>query len=634
MDYVTLKSLSLGQFKDAADAYRSASSMARESKDRVEQQISVKMRKQLGGEAAGAALDQLRQLGRNFHYAQTECGLLATALNGLAHDLRAAQKKLERALDSVDEGFRVREDGAVCYPPSKEKVDGEFPQGGVVSGRAAGKDAGVLDPSGPAHDAATALDRQAEMLGSNSRNPNRAKAQSTANDIAAAVQEATEADEKWASKLRKLKADDDLTVSHEDWKDTKQDMRAVRQGAAAYLDDIKDPPKGSDPAANAQWWQSLSQEEKDAYLTLRPSSIGSMGGLPAAARDEANRTVLADTKTSLELEKSAIPREPKRMIYPPDGPDIGDKILNPDWVRWNAKYGGREEKIDRTLGGMKKIEDRITQAGKNGNPEVYLLGFHPVGKGDGKVILANGNPDTADHTGVYVPGTGAGLENIGGDLNRADKLWRESTTQAEGETVSTITWLDYDTPKQAMPFEKGGGLFPEAQHGDRAEKAGPTLREFLDGNRAAHQAATGDSGHTTAVGHSYGSTVVAEAMKAGTFKDGPLAVDDVVVAGSPGMQAKHAGDLGLDPQHMWAMEAEGDPVPEAGRYLSGLGEYGVNPTDIRFGGNIMETDTNGHSGYWDEKGDEASLSLTNQANVITGNYDEVKREHAAQNDPW
>lgn len=74
MDYATLESLSPGRFEDAADAYRSASSTAGESKHRLEHQISVRMRKKLGCEAAEAALGQLRRLARNFHYAQTECG--------------------------------------------------------------------------------------------------------------------------------------------------------------------------------------------------------------------------------------------------------------------------------------------------------------------------------------------------------------------------------------------------------------------------------------------------------------------------------------------------------------------------------------------------------------------------------
>ena len=331
MDYATLKALRPSQFEDAADGYRAANAMASEAKDRVEQQISVKMRKTLGGEAASAALGQLREVGKNFHYAQTECGLLATALNSLAYDLRTAQKKLEKALESLGKGFKVLEDGSVYYPPPKEKVDGKHPEGGTVTGRTPGKDTGVLDPSKPAHDAATALDRQANMLDPN-QNPNRARAQEIADDIAAAVQEATAADQKWAPKLRRLKADDDLTVSKSDWVDAQKDMASVKKSADAYLDHIaKDPPKNGTPTQNASWWKELPRDAKDAYTSLHPASVGAMNGLPSDVRDEANRTVLAEKRAAYQTELQAIPEQPRQT--PGNGHERS---------QWEKKYGGRK----------------------------------------------------------------------------------------------------------------------------------------------------------------------------------------------------------------------------------------------------------------------------------------------------
>ncbi|MFG2930166.1 hypothetical protein [Streptomyces achromogenes] len=44
---------------------------------------------------------------------------------------------------------------------------------------------------------------------------------------------------------------------------------------------------------------------------------------------------------------------------------------------------------------------------------------------------------------------------------------------------------------QAKPFEKGGGLFPEAMSDDWAAKGGPGLSHFLDGNLEAHAADLG-----------------------------------------------------------------------------------------------------------------------------------------------
>ncbi|MFC8831277.1 alpha/beta hydrolase [Streptomyces sp. NPDC057137] len=94
-----------------------------------------------------------------------------------------------------------------------------------------------------------------------------------------------------------------------------------------------------------------------------------------------------------------------------------------------------------------------------------------------------------------------------------------------------------------------------------------------------------------------------------------------MVAGSPGMQTGHADNLDVDRGHVWAMAGSlsVDQVPTGGR-LVGLGGDNNVPTDREFGANIMRTDTVDHSGYW--KND--SLSLINQAAVITGKYDEVK----------
>jgi hypothetical protein len=65
----------------------------------------------------------------------------------------------------------------------------------------------------------------------------------------------------------------------------------------------------------------------------------------------------------------------------------------------------------------------------------------------------------------------------------------------------------------------------------------PRLNNFLDGLRAVQGGP--EAGHTTVSGPSYGSTAVGAASKA----PGHFAVDDVVVAGSPGTLVGDASDL-------------------------------------------------------------------------------------------
>lgn len=599
MDYSTLKNLKTSEFEAAADGYRAAGHMASSAKDALEQRINVKLRESLSGEAAEAALAQLRSLAKDFHYTQVECGVISTALNALAADLQTAKKKLDAAVaDAEGEKFTVEKDGSVTYPAAGDEYRGKTPPGGTANG--------VTDET------AKALNRQAANF---DPNPHFARAQACADRITAALEEATTADEKWAPKLRSLKADDDLTVSAADWVDAKKDTSGVSDGAERYLDSIKQPPKHGAPEDNAEWWKHLSADERDAYISLHPASIGAMNGLPADARDEANRTVLAETRGQYELRLAAINKS-----EPPEFESVGargDMKYSQKWLDWQHE----KERLEGKLKGMRGIQDRFDRTGRRGLPEAYLLGFDPDGEGNGRVILANGNPDTAHHTSIYVPGTKSDISIIGeddgdtpSDLKRSENLWKQSSRLAPGQNVSTITWLDYDAPD---------GIFGEATQDKFAKKGAPILHEFLEGNRSAHQYATGSHGHTTLMGHSYGSTLIGDTAKTALWNGTPMAADDVMVAGSPGMQAAHAADLGIDPKHMWAMGGDWDDwfVRVGGKNV-GLGGDRTVPTDVEFGGNIMKSDAGGHGAFWNE----GSLSLRNQAAVTTGNYGLVEHE--------
>lgn len=594
MDYSTLKNLKTSEFEDAADGYRAASHMASSAKDALEQRINVKLRESLSGEAAEAALTQLRSLAQDFHYTQVECGVISTALNALAADLQTAKKKLDAAVaDAEGEKFTVGNDGSVTYPAAGDEYRGKTPPGGTANG--------VTDET------AKALNRQAANF---DPNPHFARAQAYADRITTALEEATTADEKWAPKLRSLKADDDLTVSAADWVDAKKDTGGVSDGAERYLDSIKAPPQHGSPVDNAEWWKHLSTEDRDAYISLHPASIGAMNGLPADARDEANRTVLAETRGQYELRLEAIPKEPSPKFVA--GPR-GARVHSPEWLDWNSQYGKEHELLKGKLNGMRAIQDRFDRTGWRGLPEGYLLGFDPDGEGNGRVIIANGNPDTADHTAIYVPGTKTSLETIGdgadhADLGRSERLWTQSNRLLPGKEISTITWFDYDAPDGIS----------EATSDEYALKGSPKLQQFLEGNRTAHEQMTGDSGHTTVIGHSYGSTLIGDTAKIANWKESGVPADDILVAGSPGMQVDRAADLGIDPRHMWAMGGGTDDlVVRYGGKFAGLGGNGVIPTDQAFGGNILKSDAGNHGAFWDEE----SASLKNQAAIITGRHD-------------
>jgi hypothetical protein len=152
----------------------------------------------------------------------------------------------------------------------------------------------------------------------------------------------------------------------------------------------------------------------------------------------------------------------------------------------------------------------------------------------------------------------------------------------------------------------------------------------MQGMRATHE---GPDHHLTAMGHSYGSTVVGEAALSGR-----LPVDDLVTAGSPGTHAANAGQLMADPRHVWAGSADNDPVsqtsnvttwtnaiPIVGPFISKEYEDGhnISPHYPEFGANQYRVDTSGHTNYWEPD----SESLNNQAKIVMGKYDYVTLEH-------
>ncbi|MEW2307953.1 alpha/beta hydrolase [Streptomyces sp. NPDC006864] len=596
MDLATLRAFKPSEYEEAADGYRATGDMASEAKDAIDNRIAVGLRSELKGDAAGAAHEQLKKLSKNFHYVQTECGLVSTALNGFAFDVAVAKRKLEAALeDAWADGCTVHANGSVSYPAGRKPGEEKTADGGTVTGSAGGS---------PTSDA---LERQAVNI---HPNPHYGKALAYANRIADALEEATDADTKWAPKLRALKADDDLEVSHRDWADVTSDTGGVREAGKSYFDSLPEPPRDGTPKDNASWWKGLSPEEQAAHLTLNAAAVGALDGLPAETRDEANRMVLAQSRAQVELELARIPPEPTRYSPNPNGtyPAV---IQNAGWTEWNEKYGERRAQLTKAQNGMKSIQERFDATGENGLPPAYLLGFDT--EKNGRAIVANGNPDTAAHTAVYVPGTTSNLGGIGGDIGRMAELWRESDAMAGGKEVSTITWLGYDAPQSVVK---------DAPFRHYADDGAPAFNRFMDGLNVANGTESG--GHHTAIGHSYGTTLVGSAAR-----QGELNADDVVFAGSPGVQVGEASRMDVPKGHVWNEEAEGDPVPDLGRWGHGGSQWrfgggvAIIPSDELFGANQMSTDgSEGHSEYWVRDTD----SLRNQAAVVTGQYGKVKIE--------
>ncbi|MFJ2110481.1 alpha/beta hydrolase [Streptomyces sp. NPDC087850] len=606
MDYATLKAFKPSEFEDAADGYRAMGNVAQVAKGHIENTVAAGMRKTLEGEAAEAAQKQLQALAKNFHYTLTECGVISTALNGLSYDMAAAKRKLTAAIEDAQvDGCAVNGDGSVTYPAGQRPGDEKIADGGTVTGSAGGS---------PTSDA---LGRQAANI---HPNPNYGKAMGYANRIADALKEATDADTKWAPKIRSLKADDDLTVSARDWTDVTSDTGGVREAADVYLDTIKAPPKNDWPQDNADWWKGLSEEQRAAYVSMHPASIGVLDGLPSAVRDDANRTVLAEQRAAKQVEYDAwIKKEPehyKPYISPITGREVkGARVPTEEWKEWNEK----KKQIENGYKGMDDIQRRFDNYTSESN-RPYLLGFD--GDNMGRAIVSIGNPDTADNVVTYVPGTFAKLESIDGDIGRAQILQAEAERQDPVHSTASIVWLGYDAPQ---------AILTDATETKWADKAEEPLGNFLQGIEEANHRDV----NQTLLGHSYGSLVAGQTMRMHI----DLPVDNAIMVGSPGVGVDHAKDLNIPSDHVFAATAKNDLInlapPPAGplaplnpkAYMEFFDDHsivhGTDPVSDDFGGVVFDVPAGkfpglggemmpAHSQYWDEK------PLGSLARIVTG----------------
>ncbi|MFI9465613.1 alpha/beta hydrolase [Streptomyces xiamenensis] len=591
MTVAQLRDLRTDVLTTRAGEWRTVVEWGENGRAHVDRQMLAPLREKLTGETATAAETRLQLIADNCEYARLQAGLVHAALLGLAEELAEVRARLRSSLaEAAEHGYPVADDGGVSYP---ETLD---------------EDGGVRYEAGTAVRSGSVIGRLLDRVGLPlSGHP--VVAQQLADRIGGALQAAADIDTRYARTLRELVCDRGLVVTDAMWRDAQSDLETAATSIRG-IGDVGDIPAGGTPEENADWWRGLTEAEQDAFLALRPAEVGALDGLPSETRDMANRSVLQMEEARLRGELAELRRR---------GPDEENPV---DLLAWNSE----QLRLEGHLAGISEIRGRFDATGVDGLPEAYLLGF--ATDGPGRAIVANGNPDHAHHTAVYVPGTGSDLSSVRGDLTRMDRLWQGSNSLAPGESVSTIMWLGYDAPNTAVPLD-GGRVIPDATDPSYARAAAADLTSFTAGLNESHR---GDANHTTLVGHSYGSTVIGAAAQ-----EGSLGADDVVVAGSPGMLVTRASELGVRAEHVWAMEADGDIVPDAGRFFLGgdmfdvrRGPYGlpvpdVNlfppvPSDNHFGAQQMATDTQGHSGYWDE----GSGSLENQALVVVGRYDDVE----------
>lgn len=368
------------------------------------------------------------------------------------------------------------------------------------------------------------------------------------------------------------------------------DLLAQAVAAAAPQSSAVPIPAGGGPMAVTRWWSELTEAQRRWLLVHRPQELGRLDGVPAAVRDRANRRCLDELMARLREELSATPAGPAHT------------------------------RTAERLANLHSLDQRLEHA----QPRMYLLGLDGDGDGDGRAIVAFGNPDVSNHIATYVPGVGASLDRLGGELDRAATLQARATTVDGTASTSTIMWLGYDAP------DFGGAALERAASDARCE-----LTDFQAGLVATHQ---GELGQQTLVGHSYGSLVIGVAER-----DGTVSADDIIALGSPGMGVDRADQL-RDPAQVWASTARNDVIllaPSPGETALGLGLgpaavvagsvsdavtrmnadlwHGVDPSSAQFGGQVFSsavgTDPfDAHASYFDD----GNPALQTMAEIVVG----------------
>jgi hypothetical protein len=258
------------------------------------------------------------------------------------------------------------------------------------------------------------------------------------------------------------------------------------------------------PDEVAAWWSGLSEAAQRAVIASSPALLGALDGVPAWARDRANRRVLDRALTD--------PRVPAAAA------------LTANVVAGRIAAG--------------EADGQVVQ--------LQLLDL----AGD-RVVLALGDLDTADAVAVMVPGINNSPANdlsaLAGDARDVRAAARAA---ASGLSVATVVWLGYRPPGLV------GAVRPTA-----AWRGGPVLASALAGLASA-RVATGDPDpRTTVLAHSYGTRVVDVAADS----PGILCADAVVLLGSPGMQ-EDAGSL--EAPEVFDAASPSDPISTSGFFGS------------------------------------------------------------------
>jgi WXG100 family type VII secretion target len=304
-------------------------------------------------------------------------------------------------------------------------------------------------------------------------------------------------------------------------------------------------PVGKSPEEVNKWWKTVPHDEQQRLLHTWPEKLGNLDGIPVRDRSTANKVVMQrDLDLPAEVAKSR-------------GVSVDEVFAHPEL------YGMAGEKMDRYNNAV-QVEKGLAHDAERTGAETFLQVYEPDKFGGaGRAAIAIGDPDAAANTAVVVPGTSHSVTEGWLSSDDAANIFNETRNADHSRPTSVIAWMGYDAPDSLTD--------PQVGQTGLAHQGGQLLASDVNALAATHN--DGVPSHITAIGHSYGSTTVADAA-AGYG----MHVDDVVLVGCPGTDmAKNAGDFNLNPGgHVYVGSASTDPIT----FLGGVGQAHVPGTDV------------------------------------------------------
>ncbi|MUL65628.1 hypothetical protein BOO86_14210 [Mycobacterium sp. CBMA 234] len=377
-------------------------------------------------------------------------------------------------------------------------------------------------------------------------------------------------------------------------------------GGGESWDTSAEIPVDKSPEEVKKWWDSLPPDKQNELRDKWPEKLGNLNGIPIVDRNKANRKVW------------------DRDLHLPDTIAASRGVTRDEVLAHPELYGLAGPTMDRYKNACKideafrKDADATDAHGKT--PEAFLVKYDPEAfGGKGSAAIALGNPDEAKNTTVMVSGFTTSV--AGGTMadGSAVNVYNEANRADPHNSTAVMQWMGYDAPGLDL---KGVGVAEPFMARDGAQ----ILAADVNALGVTH---VGEHSHTTVIGHSYGSTTVADAAAGYGMR-----ADDVVLVGCPGTDlAKSAADFHLPPGgHLYVGAASSDPVTNFGREhinVPGVG-LGADPAMDGYGSTRFHAEVPGvsinpihdHSEYFTD----GSESLFSIGDIASGHGDALEHD--------